>query len=236
LDQQQEAQVEDVPAVRQAALAKIVASTVRCEEVIMKRSSQRQASMAICVGLAAFFSCTAGAFAQAQPSPQPDPASRPALATAPSDIHVPFPTPEWMGRRYKIEAVRFKAVRESDIGWWPFSDEVMVGTFDAKGDTVSDEFGDVDSGETRHFDPAKSCIVSVRPGVVVLGRTSVCDDGGEHAPLGFRVEFWEKDPLGLPPGFCAVVNHLRAEVRGRVANREPALARIRDVVEAMRLC
>src|SRR5262249_32624227 len=149
--------------------------TVRCEDVIMKRSSQRQASMAICVGLVAFFSCSTGAFAQAPPSPQPDPAGRAALAIALSEL--PFPTPAVVDGRYKIEAVRFKAVRESFRGVWPLSalsDEVMVGPFDAKGETVSDEFGDVDSGETRDFDPAKSCVVSVRPGVVVLGKDSVC--------------------------------------------------------------
>jgi hypothetical protein len=161
----------------------------------MKRSPQRQASMAICVGLAASFSCTAGAFAQAQPVPQPDPAVR---------AEVPFPDPVFIERRYKIEAVRFKALDETGIDWWG-SDEVMVGTFDAKGDTVSDEFGDVDSGDTRRFAPAKSCIVAVRPGEAVLNKTSVCDDAGEPAPLGFEVEFWEKDVIGYPTGFCATV-------------------------------
>lgn len=156
--------------------------------------------MAICVGLAASFSCTAGAFAQAQPASQPDSAGRPALAEA---LKVPFPTPEFMERRYKIEAVRFKAVDETGINW-PFSDEVMVGTFDAKGRTVSDTFGDVDSGETRNFDPAKSCIIAVRPGEAVLNKTSVCDDSGEPAPLGFEVQFWEKGEGFLPANsFCA---------------------------------
>jgi hypothetical protein len=157
--------------------------------------------LAICVGLAASFSCTAGAFAQVQPAPQPDPAGRPALAAAPSDIRLP--TVEWMERRYKIEAVRFKARDETGLDWG--SDEVMVGTIDVKGFTVSDVFEGVDTGETRNFDPAKSCIVAVRPGTVILGKTSVCDDVGEPAPLGFEVEFLEKDIFGLPPGFCETV-------------------------------
>jgi hypothetical protein len=155
--------------------------------------------MATCVSLAACFLCATGAFAQTQPVPQPDPAGRSALEGVPGNVRLP--TFEWTDRRYKIEAVRFKARDETGIDWLG-SDEVMIGTEDVKGWTVSDEFGDVDSGETRNFDPAKSCIVAVRPGVVVLGKTSVCDNVGEPAPLGFEVEFWEKDPISFPAGFC----------------------------------
>jgi hypothetical protein len=156
--------------------------------------------MAVCLGLAAWFWCTAGAFAQARPAtPPPDGASRPAIAQLPRDI--PWRTFEWIERRYKIEAMRFKALDETGVDW-KGSDEVMVGTEDAKGWTVSNEIGNIDSGDTHHFDPAKSCIVAVRPGIVVLGRTSVCDDVGEPAPLNFQVEFWEKDDVGFPPGFC----------------------------------
>src|SRR5262249_11101362 len=56
---------------------------------------------------------------------------------------------------------------------------------------------------TRDFEPAKSCIVAVRPGIVVLGKTSVCDDVGEPAPLSFEVEFWEKD-TGFTTSFCGL--------------------------------
>lgn len=119
-----------------------------------------------------------------------------------------FPQIEWVERRYKIEAVRFKARDETGIDWLG-SDEVMVETIDAKGWTVSDEPGrhsridDIDSGETYNFDPLKSCIVPVRPGYVVLGKTSVCDDVGEPAPLGFQVVLWETDYPPLPfPRFC----------------------------------
>jgi hypothetical protein len=163
--------------------------------------TSRRHSMAIWSGLAAWYWCTPGAFAQERPaSAQPEGAGRPAVAQALSAI--PWDTILWVERRYKIEAMRFKAVRESFPGFWPFSDEVMVGTYDAKGWTVSEEIGDIDSGDTHDFDPAKSCVVSVRPGVVVLGETSVCDDGGEPAPMGFQVEFWEKDSIPVPSGFC----------------------------------
>jgi hypothetical protein len=104
----------------------------------------------------------------------------------------PWDTVEWVERRYKIEALRFKARDETGVDWWG-SDEVMVRTDDAKGWTVSDEIGGIDSGDTHNFDPAKSCIVAVRPGTVVLGKTSVCDDVGEPAPLWFRVVMWEQD-------------------------------------------
>lgn len=142
----------------------------------------------VCCGLAAW--CAASAFAQQRPpTPQPEATGRSAIAV-PSDI--PWHTFEVIERRYKIEAMRFKARDETGIDWWG-ADEVMVGTFDAKGWTVSNEIGGIDSGDTHKFDPATSCIVAVRPGIVVLGKTSVCDDVGEPAPLGFRVEMWEKD-------------------------------------------
>lgn len=101
---------------------------------------------------------------------------------------------EWTEQRYKIEALGFKARDESGIDWPGSSDEVLIRTDDAKGWTVSDEFSDVDSGETHKLDPARSCIIAVRPGIVVLGKTSVCDDAGEPAPFWFAVNLWEKDP------------------------------------------
>jgi hypothetical protein len=70
---------------------------------------------------------------------------------------------------------------------------VIIKTFDAKGWTASDKFESVDSGETHTLDPTKSCIIAVRPGIAVLGKSSVCNNTGEPAPLGFSVEFWEKD-------------------------------------------
>jgi hypothetical protein len=159
--------------------------------------------MAICFGLVAWFWCTAGEFAQERPasSQSPGPASR-ADVVAPSDF--PWETVEWVERRYKIEAMHFEARDETGLDWWG-DDDVMISTVDARGWTVSEEIGSVDSGETFSFDPAKSCIVAVRPGIVVLGETSVCDDVGEPAPLWFEVEFWEKDfeiLPDIPTGFC----------------------------------
>ncbi len=110
---------------------------------------------------------------------------------------------EWTERRYKIEALGFKA-RDETGNSWVGSDEVMIRTDDAKGWTVSSQIGGIDSGDTHHFDPVKSCVVPVRPGIVVLGKTSVCDDGGEAAPLSFGVEFWEKDWFGgFGRNFCS---------------------------------
>ena len=146
---------------------------------------------AICFGLTAWSLCAVGAYAQErQPSSQPQASSRSTVVVTPSDF--PWDTVEWIERRYKIEAMRFKARDESGIDWWG-SDEVMVGTFDAKGHTTSDEIDDIDSGDTHHFDPVKSCILAVRPGEVVLGKTSLCTNVGEPAPLSVQVELWEKD-------------------------------------------
>jgi hypothetical protein len=103
----------------------------------------------------------------------------------------------WVERRYKIEALRFMARDESGIDLWPLSDEVTVGTFDANGFTVSREIGNVDTGDVHNFDPAKSCIIPIPPGSVVLGESSVCDPVGAAAPLSFKVELWDDDDGGL---------------------------------------
>jgi hypothetical protein len=163
----------------------------------------RRLFMAICLSLVAGLWCTHGAFAQARPaSPQPEDAGRPAAAEVSRATR--WDTIQWVERRYKIEAMRFKARDETGIDWLG-SDEVMIETNDAKGWAVSNEIGDIDSGDTHHFDPAKSCIVAVRPGTVVLGKTSVCDDVGEPAAaLGFLVEMWEQDSIGFPLDFCLV--------------------------------
>ena len=157
--------------------------------------------MAIGFSVVAWLWCTSGAFAQVRPtSPQPEDAGRPGVAEVSRATH--WDTIQWVERRYKIEAMRFKARDETGIDWWG-SDEVMVETNDAKGSTVSNEIGGIDSGDTHDFDPAKSCIVAVRPGFAVLGESSVCEEVGEPAPLGFQVEFWEIDLAGFPPaGFC----------------------------------
>ncbi|OQW36849.1 MAG: hypothetical protein A4E19_21135 [Nitrospira sp. SG-bin1] len=145
---------------------------------------------AICVGFAAWSWFTVGANGQeGQPTP-PQNTSRPAAVVSTSDI--PWHDLTWVERRYKIEAMRFKARDETGIDW-PGSDEVMVGVSDMEGYAHSNEIGDIDSGDTHRFDPEKSCIVAVRPGEVILGETSLCDDVGRPAPLNFRVELWEQD-------------------------------------------
>ena len=160
----------------------------------------RRHVMAIGFSVVAGFWCTPGAFAHVRPaSPQSEDAGPPTVAEASRATR--WDTIQWIERRYKIEAIRFKARDESGFDWLG-SDEVMVQTNDAKGSTVSREIGGIDSGDTHNFDPAKSCIVAVRPGVVVLGESSVCEEVGEPAPLGFRVELWEQDSIGFPYGFC----------------------------------
>lgn len=155
---------------------------------------------AICFGLAVGLWCTVYAFAQERPTlPQPEDTDQPTVVEASSKIN--WDTTRWVERRYKIEAMRFKCRDETGIDWLG-SDEVMVQTNDAKGWTVSKEIGNIDSGDTHDFDPAKSCIVAVRPGIVVLGESSVCEEVGEPAPLSFQIEFWEKDLVGFPAGFC----------------------------------
>jgi hypothetical protein len=156
-----------------------------------------------CFSLIAGFGCIPGALAQDRPSsPQPEVAGHSTVVDVSGSIN--WNEYKWIERRYKIEAIRFRARRETGIGWWG-SDEVMVGTEDAKGNTVSEEIDGIDSGDTHYFDPAKSCIVAVRPGKVVLGKTSVCEQVGEPAPLGFHVEFWEKDD-GPGANFCVPGN------------------------------
>jgi hypothetical protein len=180
-----------------------MARIIQWEETAMVGSNR--AFMIFCLGLGAWALSVAGAFAQA-PAAAPQSDSRPGSPAAATLTGV-WDTIEWIERRYKIEAMRFKARDETGVDWWG-SDEVMVETHDIKGGTVTDEIGDIDSGDTHHFDPAKSCIIAVRPGIVVLGKTSVCDEVGEPAPLFFEVEFWEQD-VDLPDtGFlnCAPGN------------------------------
>jgi hypothetical protein len=160
----------------------------------------RRHFVGICISLMAGFWYTPGAFAQARSaSPQLEDAGPSTIAEA--SRATPWDTIQWVERRYKIEAMRFKARDETGVDWWG-SDEVLVETTDAKGFTLSSEISGIDSGDTHAFDPAKSCIVAVRPGIALLGESSVCEEVGEPAPLSFHVEFWEKDRIGNPSGFC----------------------------------
>ena len=130
-------------------------------------------------------------------------ATTPAAAGAAVDFPWNTITAEWIERRYKVEAIRFKARDETGIDWLG-SDEVMVGTVDAKGFTVSDEIGGINSGDTHEFGPTVSCIIGVPPGIVTLGRNSVCDEEGVAGPFSFKAELWEKD-ITFPSEVCLVL-------------------------------
>jgi hypothetical protein len=155
--------------------------------------------MVICYSLTAWLWCAIGAFAQERPASKQPKNVCPPTANVEATNGNPWEEIEWVERRYKIEAMGFKAIDET--GWfdWTGDDDVKVHTIDAKGYTVSKEIQTIDTGETYDFDPDKSCIIPVRPGIVVLGSSSVCDNIGEPAPLGFYVEMWEQD-WGY--GFC----------------------------------
>src|SRR5688572_27943248 len=85
----------------------------------------------------------------------------------------------------------------SGIDLCPLSDELTVGTFDGNGFTVSRVIGNVDTGDVHNFDPAKSCIIPILPGSVVLGESSVCHPVGAAAPLSLKVELWDDHDGGL---------------------------------------
>jgi hypothetical protein len=155
-------------------------------------------------GLTAWVFCAAGAGAQEPPAPAQPEATGTGIEALPRDVPWDTIIVDWTEPRYKIEALRFKARDESGADW-PGSDEVMVTTQDPEGNpdgwTVSEEIGDIDSGDTHEFDPAASCVLAVRPGVALLGKTSVCDEAGAPAPLRFMVEMWEKDDgIAVFPG------------------------------------
>ena len=103
---------------------------------------QRRA-MTWCMGVAACLCCGPEVFAH---GPQAVSLSANSEIRAVVEQDVSWDTIEWTERRYKIEAVGFKARNETGWDWWG-SDEVMVGTEDAKGWTVSAELSGVDSGE-----------------------------------------------------------------------------------------
>ena len=72
----------------------------------------RKHFVTICFSLVAGFGCIPGAFAQVRPaSPQPEDADHPTVAEASRATR--WDTIQWVERRYKIEAVRFKARDET---------------------------------------------------------------------------------------------------------------------------
>lgn len=168
--------------------------------------TSRKYFLAICFSLATGFLGMASAFAQGLP---------------------PWDQIVWVERRYKVEAMSFKARDETGIDW-PGSDEVMVATYDAEGSAISKDIEDIDSGDTHRFDPAKSCIVSVRPGEVVLGVSSVCDDVGRSAPLGFDVVLWERADFTLPgASYCHVFIPREHDTPWRECSQDDFIGRAR---------
>ncbi|HRI39916.1 MAG TPA: hypothetical protein PLO50_15275, partial [Nitrospira sp.] len=144
-----------------------------------------------CYGLMAWSLSSATAIAQTgQVIPQPAAEGKGTVVAVPDGrLQATF---EVVERLYKIEALGFKALDETGVDS-AGSDEVMVGTSDAKGFTHSLEIGNIDSGDTHIFDPAKSCMLPVRPGEAVLGESSLCDDIGAPAPLKVQIQLWEQD-------------------------------------------
>ena len=105
--------------------------------------------------------------------------------------------------RFKVEAVRFRAIDESGYDW-PFSDEIIVVIHvpDYNVQIASKVFGDVDTGESRSFAPNQSCILPIagqKAGEfndfrADQGQTWACSASGVPGPIPlFTVEMYEKD-------------------------------------------
>ena len=105
--------------------------------------------------------------------------------------------------RFKVEAVRFRAIDKSGYDW-AGSDEIIVvihiPAYNVR--IASRVFGDVDSGDTRTFAPNQSCILSIagtRAGEfndfrADEGKTWTCSANGAPGPIPlFTVEMYEKD-------------------------------------------
>jgi hypothetical protein len=106
-------------------------------------------------------------------------------------------------RRYKIEALRFKALDETgyDSPWFApwISDEVMVILRDParKVMSVSRIFEDVDTNETRTFGPRENCILPIsnvqNDWLWKPGESWSCAGAGVAGPFYFIVEMYEAD-------------------------------------------
>lgn len=106
-------------------------------------------------------------------------------------------------RRYKVEALRFKALDETwyDSPWFApwISDEVMVILRDParKVMSVSRIFEDVDTNETRTFGPRENCILPIsnvqNDWLWKPGESWSCAGAGVAGPFYFIVEMYEAD-------------------------------------------
>jgi hypothetical protein len=143
--------------------------------------------------------CVASAQLLAQPAtgaPDPAPANEDGLQTSRRG--------ELLTKYYKVEALNFKCIDE--VGWdSPFfapwiSDEVIV-AIDALGaSTISRIFGDVDTGESRSFEPDESCILPIEGlshngdnAFFASSETWTCAKSGTSGPFSFTVVMAEED-------------------------------------------
>lgn len=116
------------------------------------------------------------------------PAARGAGALALRDGQtVIFASPQFVAH-----AISFKALDETGPDW-PGSDEVkaVFADFNSINETVTDEYGDVDSGETKRFRSGERCIAR-QPG---------CEKGA--STLHFGIGLWEQDSSFPGASFCA---------------------------------
>ena len=155
--------------------------------------AERMGMLRCASSLAAAVCC--GGTAQAQTKP-------PGLATVP---------------HYKIEALSFRCNDETgyDSPWWApwISDEVKIAIEAPTSGSVSREFGDVDSGEHRNFEPAESCILPMTgpggPFYRAPDEQWSCASEGVPGPFAFTVViaeidsgFWADCLSDFPFGGC----------------------------------
>jgi hypothetical protein len=128
-------------------------------------------------------------------APQADaPAPNPGVERRVTDTR---PSP----RRYKVEALRFRAIDESGYDFLGSDEIIAIVRVPAHNVlTASKIFGDVDGGETRSFARNQSCILPIAGlnanfNVVRAdhGDTWTCSANGAPGPFAFTVEMYEKD-------------------------------------------
>jgi hypothetical protein len=101
--------------------------------------------------------------------------------------------------RFKLEALRFKAIDETGIDVWPFSDEVkVIIEVPNHAVTITQLFTDVDAGETRNIPSDQSCMLPIAGSNQFwfrgdYGHTWRCFADGARGPFSFTVELREID-------------------------------------------
>jgi hypothetical protein len=107
--------------------------------------------------------------------------------------------------RFKLEALRFKAINETGLDVWPLSDEVKVLiNLPDNTITVTQLFGDVDAGEKRDIPLDQSCILPIADVSLPaelradLGDRWSCSRDGAPGPFSFLVQLREIDEWLCP--------------------------------------